>query len=99
MRPGMSPGGRNAAASGSTTARSGGSAPAAASSAARSGAWPRAAQTRTDSCSSHSPITLRRKRTVPSTPASLVNPASRLASVSTGPPSSIPARDQVPQEI
>ncbi len=99
MRAGMSPGGRNAGSSGSTTARSAGAAAAAASSAGRSGGWPRAPQTRTDSCSSHSPITLRRNRTVPSTPASLVKPASRLASVSTGLPSSTPARDQVPQEI
>ena len=99
MRAGMSPGGRNAGSSGSTTVRNAGIRAASASSAVRSGARPRAAQTRTDSCSSHSPITLRRKRIVPSTPASLVKPASRLASVSTGLPSSTPARDQVPQEI
>ena len=44
-------------------------------------------------------MTLRRYRTVPSTPSSLVNPAARLASVSTGFSSSTPTSDQVPQEM
>ena len=36
---------------------------------------------------------------VPSIPASLVKFAARLASVSTGADSSIPTRDQVPEEM
>jgi len=59
-RAGMSPGGRNTASSGSITDRSAGFRAASASSAGRSGGAPRPAHTRTDSWSSHSPITLRR---------------------------------------
>ena len=54
---------------------------------------------RTHSVSTHSPITLRRKRIVPSTPASLVKSASRASSVSTGASSSSPTSDQVPEEM
>jgi hypothetical protein len=57
------------------------------------------AHVRIDSCRSHSPITLRRKRTRPSTPRSLVKFAARLASVTTGPSSSTPTRPHVPHEI
>ena len=56
-------------------------------------------QCRWHSCSSHRPLTLRRYRMVPSIPASLVKFAARLASVSTGAGSSIPTRDQVPEEM
>ena len=44
-------------------------------------------------------MTLRRKRTVPSTPSSLVKLAARAASVVTGAASSTPTSDQVPQEM
>ena len=50
------------------------------------------------SVSSHSPMTLRRKRVRPSTPPSFVKPASRAAPVSTGDSISTPTRPQVPQE-
>src|SRR2546421_26540 len=74
---------------------SGGGTPAAArSSGSRSADQPRSA-----SCSSQRPITLRRKRTVPSTPSSLVKLARRLSSVSTGSGSSRPTSDQVPHEM
>ena len=56
-------------------------------------------QVRRASLSTHSPITLRRKRIVASTPPSLVKFASRAASVSTGPSSSTPTSDQVPEEM
>ena len=60
---------------------------------------PACSQARMHSCSSHRPITLRRYLTVPSTPASLVKLARLLSSVSTGASSSIPASDQVPEEM
>ena len=69
--------------------------PAAAFSSGPSGGEP---QARTDSCSSHRPLTLRRYLMVPSMPASLVKFATRLASVSTGPDSSMPTSDHVPEE-
>ena len=53
-------------------------------------------RSRIDSCSSHRPMTLRRKRIVPSTPPSLVKFAARASSVSTGASSSTPTSDQVP---
>ena len=56
-------------------------------------------QVRMDSETSHMPMTLRRYRTVPSAPASLVKFAVRLSSVRIGAGSSTPARDQVPQEM
>ena len=59
----------------------------------------RAARCACDSLSSHRPITLRRKRIVPSTPPSLVKLAARLSSVSTGRSSSTPTSDQVPDEM
>ena len=98
IRAGTSPGGRNRGSSQSTTAVNAGTRAAAASSAGRSAGSPAAAHVRIDSDSSHRPITLRRWRTVPSTPSSLVNPATRAASVSTGASSSTPTSDQVPQE-
>jgi hypothetical protein len=97
IRAGMSPGGRNTGSSASMTNRSGGTEPAAASSdSSDPAAEP---QHRTHSCSSHSPVTLRRYLTVPSIPASLVKLASRLASDSTGAVSSSPASDHVPEEM
>ena len=49
------------------------------------------------SLSSHSPMTLCKNRTRPSTPPSFVKLASRLASVMTGCSSSSPTSPQVPQ--
>ena len=54
---------------------------------------------RTASLSSHSPVTLWRKRTRPSTPPSLVKFASRAASLTTGSSSSTPTRPHVPHEM
>ena len=73
--------------------------PAAAARRARRSGEPPARQARRHSCSSHSPVPLRRNRTVPATPASLVNPASRAAAVVIGAGSSRPTSDQVPQEM
>ena len=98
-RLGMSPGGRNTGSSVSTTEVSGASPAASASRSPSSTARPAARQPRSDSCSSHRPVTLCRYRIRPSSPASLVNPARRLASVSTGASSSIPTSDQVPLEM
>ena len=81
-------------ASTSTVGPPGGQPAAWASSSARSKGSPASAQVRNDSCSSHRPPTLRRKRTRPSTPPSLVKFAARLASVRTGSSSSKP--DQRP---
>ncbi len=60
IRAGMSPGGRNTGSSGSMTVTSGGCRAAAPSRSGRSTGGPASAQPRTDSCSSHNPITLRR---------------------------------------
>ncbi len=92
---GMSPGGRNTGSSGSITNVSGGIRAASPSSESSEdpGQWRRL------SCSSHSPVTLRRYLIVPSMPVSLVKLAARLAWVSTGASSSIPASDQVPEEM
>ncbi len=57
---GMSPGGRKAGSSGSMTGPPGGSSPAAASSQGRSSGCPLRSHTRSDSCSSQRPVTLRR---------------------------------------
>ena len=99
MRAGMSPGGRNAGPSMSTTVVSAGTRAAAASRSGRSAGSPASFQVRIDSWSTHRPMTLRRYRTVPSTPASLVKLAARLSSVSTGRSSSRPTSDHVPQEM
>ena len=48
---------------------------------------------------SHIPATFFRKRVVPSTPPSLVNPASSAAGEPTGESSSSPISDQVPEEM
>ena len=99
IRAGMSPGGRNVGPSTSTTVVSAGTRAAAASRSGRSAGSPASFQVRIDSWSTHRPMTLRRYRTVPSTPASLVKLAARLASVSTGWSSSSPTSDHVPQEM
>jgi hypothetical protein len=99
IRAGMSPGGAKAGSSTSTTVRSAGASAAAASSTARSTSSPRSRQLRRLSWSSHSPATLRRYRTVPATPSSLVKFAVRLASDRTGAVSSTPTSDQVPDEM
>ncbi len=91
----MSPGGRNTGSSGSITNVSGGSRAASPSSEPSEASG----QRRRLSCSSHSPITLRRYLIVPSMPVSLVKFAARLSRVSTGASSSSPASDQVPEEI
>ena len=100
IRAGMSPGGRNRGVvrvddRAARRQRRGGGQQVARSRPAS----PARSQVRSDSCSSHSPITLRRYRTVPSTPPSLVKFAARLSSVSTGASSSTPTSDQVPQEM
>ncbi len=95
IRSGIRPGARNAASPASTTDRSAGTRAAASSSPPRSGS----PQARTHSWSSHSPMMLRRYRTVPSSPSSLVKLAARLSSVSTGAVSSRPASDQVPVQM
>ena len=84
IRAGMSPGGRNAGSSRSITRAQHRPARPRRPATCRSPPSPRAAQARTDSWSSHRPITLRRNRIVPSMPVSLVKLAARLASVSTG---------------
>ena len=55
------------------------------------------AHSRRHSSSTHMPARFLRKRTVPSSPASLVNPASRASDVSTGARSSMPTSDHVPE--
>ena len=60
---------------------------------------PASSQVRSDSWSSHRPITLRRKRIRSSTPPSFVKFAARLASVRTAASSSTPTSDQVPQAM
>ena len=99
IRAGMSPGGRNAGSFGSTVGPPAGRFAAPASRRSRSAGSPASAHVRMDSWRSHSPITLRRKRTLPSTPRSFVKFAARLASVTTGPSSSTPTRPQVPHEM
>ena len=87
-------GGRNRASCTSTT----GTGPSYASAARSIPARSVSPQVRNVSLSSQVPITLVRKRIVPSTPPSLVKLASRASSVSTGMSSSRPARAQVPSE-
>ena len=58
-----------------------------------------ASHVRTASLSSHSPVTLWRKRTRPSTPPSFVKLASRAASLTTGSSSSTPTSPHVPHEM
>ncbi|CAM5473998.1 hypothetical protein SHIRM173S_04907 [Streptomyces hirsutus] len=96
IRSGIRPGARNAASPASTTDRSAGTFAASSSSAPRASGPP---QARTHSWSSHRPMMLRRYRTVPSSPSSLVKLAARLSSVRTGASSSRPARDQVPVQM
>ena len=97
IRSGIPPGGRNTGSSASITNRKAGTAAADKSSdSSDPAAEP---QHRTHSCSSHSPVTLRRYLMVPSIPASLVKLASRLSSDSTGAVSSSPASDHVPEEM
>ena len=95
----MSPGGRNRGSCTSKTGTGAVTAAASASSVASGADCPVRSQPRIVSLSSHSPITLVRKRTRPSTPPSLVKLASRAASVSTGAGSSTPTRPHVPQEM
>jgi hypothetical protein len=83
----------------SNTVFGAGAAAACSSSTGRSAGAPSRSYCRTVSDSSQVPITLRRKRTRPSTPISLVKLAARLSSVTTGPGSSTPTRPQVPQEM
>ena len=59
---------------------------------------PAARQERTASDRIHMPITFFRYRTVPSTPASLVRLAAADSGVSTGPESSMPSSDHVPDD-
>ena len=97
---GMSPGGRKSASSTSMTGPAGRQRCRPARSALRGRpASPASDHVRTDSDSSHSPMTLRRYRMRPSTPPSFVKLARRLSSVSTGCSSSTPTSDQVPQEM
>ena len=93
------PVGRSRGSSMSTTERSGLPPRPRASSVDQVGAAARrsSAQARSDSYSSHRPITFLRKRIVPSTPPSLVKLARRAASVSTGSSSSSPTSDHVPR--
>ena len=66
----------------------------------RSTLAPSSSHCRIDSLTSHIPATFFRKRTVPSTPPSFVNPASSARwSVPTGASSSSPISDQVPEEM
>ncbi len=97
-RAGMSPGASRSGESMSTTGRKAGAWAAWSSRAVRSTADPTPDQVRQTSESTQSPITLRKKRIVPSTPASLVKFACRAASLSTGASSSRPTNDQVPDE-
>ena len=95
----MSPGGRNEASWGSNTGPPAGSAAAASMSGGSASGVPARSQVRRDSWSSHSPVTLRRNRIVPSTPPSLVKFACRLASVRIGAAVSTPTSDHVPDEM
>ena len=70
--------------SGSTIGPAAGRSAAAASQVIEVRRFARVAHVRMDSWRSHRPMTLRRKRTLPSTPRSLVKFAARLASVRTG---------------
>ena len=94
------PGASSRRSSMSTTVRSGGASSAPANRTGRvASRIRRSAQVRTDSDSTQRPITFLRNRIVPSIPASLVKPASRASSVSTGISSSRPTSDQVPEEM
>ena len=84
IRPGMSPGGRNVGSFGSMVGPPAARAAAPARRASRSDGSPASAQVRSDSWRSHRPMTLRRNRTRPSTPRSLVKLARRLSSVRIG---------------
>jgi hypothetical protein len=86
------PGGRNTGSCTSMSAPSARTCPAAPVSSSRS----TCPHSRTHSCSSQNPVTLRRNRVVPSTPPSLLNPAPRAASVMTGAGNSTPTSAHVP---
>ena len=97
MRPGMSPGRRRSSSSGS---KSGTSSLAASARRSRSSypAGPAGSSERRLSCSSHSPITLRSRRVVPSMPRSLERLKPWASSSSAGSSTSRPSSDQVPLE-
>ena len=84
IRCGMSPGGGTPGRSGRRRGAARGQRRRGEQYSPRSTPSPRRFHARIDSGSSHRPMTLRRKRIVPSTPPSLVKLAARLSSVSTG---------------
>ena len=90
---GMSPGARNASASGSKSGTS-----SRASSASRLSSSYSRPKLRLHSWTSQSPITLRSNRIVPSTPRSFVRLNAAASGVSTGSSSSRPSNDHVPDE-
>ena len=99
IRSGMPPGAMNSAEVASIDQRRAGNAAAAWSSWSRTAGTPPVCHSRRHSLSSHSPVTFRRNRVVPSIPVSFVKFAAIAASVRTGAASSRPTRDQVPQEM
>lgn len=99
IRVGMSPGASSRGSFASNVGTWAGAAAPCARRCFRSVCSPTFAQARADSESSQNPITFLRNRTRPSTPPSFVKPACRASSVVTGPGSSVPTSDQVPQEM